>query len=161
MTSRLHREDPKFDSWQDHIFKMAFRNVSGGIIISEGKILLIKRKHEPHKNMWCPPGGFTNKSINESAEDCCIREIKEETNIDVEIIKKLDILEYYNEIKERYEYIHVFLCKPKSTEIIVDDEILDARWISLSEVSGLDLIPGFYEFISKNKESIEKLKNNC
>lgn len=134
---------------------MEIRNVSGGVIINNRKILLIKRRYEPHKNTWCPPGGFADKSINESVEDCCIREIKEETNIDVEIIKKLDILECYNEIKDRYEHIHIFLCKPKSTGIIVDDEILDAKWVNLSEIDNLDLIPRFSEFISRHKEFFE------
>jgi ADP-ribose pyrophosphatase YjhB (NUDIX family) len=139
---------------------MEFRDVSGGIIINNGKIFLIKRKYEPNKNTWCPPGGFTDKSINEPVEDCCIREIKEETNIDIEIIKKLDILDYYNKIRERHEHIHIFLCKPKSTEIIIDDEILDAKWINLDEIDNLDLIPGFYEFISKNKDSIESYQKS-
>ena len=92
------------------------------------------------------------KPIDESVEDCCIREIKEETNIDVEIIKKIDILKSYNKIKDRYEYIHIFLCKLKTTEIIVDDEILDARWFNLNEIKDLYLIPGFDKFISKHKE---------
>jgi len=131
---------------------MKIRKISGGIIINDGKILLIKRRYEPHKNTWCPPGGFTYKSINEPVEDCCIREVKEETNIDVEIIKRLDILESYNKTKNRSEHIHVFLCKPKSIEIIVDDEILDAKWFNLNEINNLDLIPRFYELISRHKE---------
>ena len=131
---------------------MEIRKVSGGIIINDGEILLIKRRHEPNKNTWCPPGGFTEKSINEPVEDCCIREVKEETNIDVEIIKKLDILKFYNKIKDRDEEIHIFLCKPKSTEIIVDDEVLDAKWISLNEINNLNLITGFSEFVLKHKE---------
>jgi len=131
---------------------MEIRKISGGIVINCGKILLIKRRYEPNKNTWCPPGGFTEKSINESVEDCCIREIKEETNIDVDIIKKLDILKFYNKIKDRNEEIHVFLCKPKSTEIIVNEEVLDAKWIKLDEISTLDLIPGFSNLILKHKE---------
>ncbi len=128
------------------------RKISGGIIINDGKILLIKRKYEPYKNTWCPPGGFTEKSINESVEDCCIREVKEETNIDIEIIKKLDILKFYNKIKDRNEEIHIFLCKSKSTEIIVDDEVLDAKWFNLNEINDLYLIPRFDKFISKHRE---------
>jgi len=131
---------------------MEVKKVSGGIVVNNEKILLIKRKYEPHKNNWCPPGGFTEKSINESVEDCCIREIKEETYIDVEIIKKLNILKFYNKTKNRNEEIHIFLCKAKSTEIIVDDEILDAKWINLNKINNLNLIPGFFNFILKHKE---------
>jgi len=136
---------------------MKIRKVSGGVVINNGKILLIKRKHEPNKNTWCPPGGFTEKSINEPVEECCIREVKEETNIDIEIIKKLDILKFYNKIKNRNEEIHIFLCKPKSIEIIVDDEISDAKWIDLNEINSFNLIPGFFDFISKYKEQLINL----
>lgn len=132
--------------------KMKIRKISGGIVINDGKILLIKRRYEPHKNTWCPPGGFTDKLINEPVEACCIREIKEETNIDVEIIKKLDILKSYNKVKDRYEHIHIFLCKPKSIEIIVDDEVLDVKWFNLNEINNLYLIPRFDKFISKYKK---------
>ncbi len=131
---------------------MEVRKISGGVVINDGKILLIKRRYEPHKNTWCPPGGFANKSTNESVEGCCIREIKEETNIDVEIIKKLDILKSYNKIKDRNEEIHIFLCKPKSTEIIVDDEVVDVQWSSLNEINNLNLIPRFSDVILKHKE---------
>ncbi len=124
------------------------RKVSGAVIIREGKILLIKRRYEPHKNTWCPPGGFTDKSINESVENCCIREVKEETNIDIKIIKKIEILKYYNKIKNREEEIHIFLCQPQSKEIVVDDEVLDAKWFNLNELNKLELIPGFDKFIS-------------
>lgn len=131
---------------------MEIRKVSGGIVINNGKILLIKRKYAPNKNTWCPPGGFTEKSINEQVEACCIREIKEETNIDVDILRKLDILRFYNKVKERDEEIHIFLCKPTSTEIIVDDEVSDAKWINLNEMNNMNLIPGFFKFILKHKE---------
>jgi len=131
---------------------MENRKVSGGIVINEGKILLIKRRYEPNKNAWCPPGGFTEKSINESVEDCYIREVKEETNIDIDIIKKLDILKFYNKIKDRNEEIYVFLCRPKSTEIVIGGEVSDVKWIILNEINNLSLIPGFSDFILKHKE---------
>jgi 8-oxo-dGTP diphosphatase len=61
---------------------MEIRKVSAGVVIKDGQILMMKRKCEPYKGKWCIPGGFTNKSINESVENCCIREIKEETGIE-------------------------------------------------------------------------------
>jgi hypothetical protein len=63
-------------------------------------------------------------------------------------------LKFYNKIKNRNEEIHIFLCKPKSTEIIIDDEILDAKWISLNEINNLNLITGFSDFILKHKEQV-------
>ena len=45
------------------------------------KLLLVKRKNDPFKGQWCFPGGFFNQF--EDARTCCIREVKEETDINI------------------------------------------------------------------------------
>lgn len=55
------------------------------IIEIDDKIVLIERKNEPHG--WALPGGFVD--YGESLEDAGVREAKEETNLDVELIKQL------------------------------------------------------------------------
>ncbi|MGB8656773.1 MAG: NUDIX hydrolase [Candidatus Zixiibacteriota bacterium] len=56
---------------------------AGVVIEKEGKILLVKRKFEPYKGDWCLPAGFME--YDESPEQCAIREIKEELNVDVKL----------------------------------------------------------------------------
>lgn len=51
-------------------------------IITDGvQILLIKRKYPPFKGMWALPGGKLEP--DETLEECLIREVKEETGLDV------------------------------------------------------------------------------
>lgn len=45
------------------------------------QIMLVQRKHHPFKDKWALPGGFIEP--NESINDAVIREVKEETNIDL------------------------------------------------------------------------------
>lgn len=45
----------------------------------EIKILLIKRKNNPYKNMWAMPGGFVDE--NEDLSIAALRELEEETGI--------------------------------------------------------------------------------
>lgn len=54
-----------------------------GIIIIDGKILLIERGNPPFKGRYALPGGFVD--YGETVESACIREMKEETNLDVRI----------------------------------------------------------------------------
>ena len=51
--------------------------------------ILIKRKNNPYKDYWALPGGFVE--YGESVEDAAIREVKEETNIDVELIDLVNV----------------------------------------------------------------------
>lgn len=129
------------------------KKVANAIIIDDDKILLIKRRYGPFKRLWCFPGGFLDK--NESLENCCIREIKEETGIEVEIIKKTGLLKWYNKQKERDEEIYFFSCRPLSKYIKKDDEVLNAKWIELNKLYKIKLVPGLKRII--NKVEIEKI----
>lgn len=53
------------------------------ILMNDHHILLVKRKYDPRKNMWCLPAGFME--FGETAEQTAIREAKEETNLDIQV----------------------------------------------------------------------------
>lgn len=65
--------------------------VDGVIINNENEILFLKRENEPAKNEWWFPGGRLLK--NEKLEDAIIRKVKEETNLDVEVVKYIGTTE--------------------------------------------------------------------
>ena len=54
---------------------------------SEPKILLIQRRDEPFKGCWAFPGGFMD--MDETTEQCAIRELKEETGLEVGEVKQV------------------------------------------------------------------------
>lgn len=51
------------------------------------KVLLIERGHEPFKGCWAFPGGFMN--MDETTEQCAIRELEEETGLKITDIQQL------------------------------------------------------------------------
>jgi ADP-ribose pyrophosphatase YjhB (NUDIX family) len=57
---------------------------AGAIILSKKKLLLVKRKYPPQEGLWCLPAGFME--TDETPEECCIREVKEETGLDISIV---------------------------------------------------------------------------
>lgn len=58
---------------------------AGAIIHNNGSLLLVKRKYPPAEGDWCIPAGF--QEHDESPTECCIREVKEETGLDIKIEK--------------------------------------------------------------------------
>jgi len=59
------------------------------IIQGELKIVLIKRKKEPHRGMFALPGGFVN--LHESLDDAAKRELHEETGLKEVFLKRLHV----------------------------------------------------------------------
>lgn len=60
------------------------------IVIYRGTgYVFIKRKNEPFKGQYALPGGFVD--VGETLEQAAVREAKEETNLDVEIIGMVGI----------------------------------------------------------------------
>jgi 8-oxo-dGTP diphosphatase len=54
---------------------------------AEPKVLLIQRGIDPYKGCWAFPGGFMN--IDETTEQCAIRELEEETGLKVDTINQI------------------------------------------------------------------------
>ncbi|MGI0051988.1 MAG: NUDIX domain-containing protein, partial [Nitrososphaeraceae archaeon] len=62
------------------------------IIQKSSSLLLIKRKNHPFKNQFALPGGFVNEG--ETIENAIVREVYEETSLEVHPI---DILGVYSD----------------------------------------------------------------
>lgn len=59
------------------------------LIIYEGKFVLIRRLNPPFKNQFALPGGFVE--IGETVEAATVREAKEETGLDIELVRLLGV----------------------------------------------------------------------
>ena len=51
------------------------------------RVLLVQRGIEPYKDRWAFPGGFMN--MDETTEECAIRELMEETGLKVEELHQI------------------------------------------------------------------------
>jgi len=70
--------------------------------------------------------------MDESLEECLIREVKEETNIDIEIKKILYATDHNTKILGKVVII-VYLCEPKNDEVILSQEHSDYKWVGVEE----------------------------
>jgi 8-oxo-dGTP diphosphatase len=110
-------------------------NVTCAIIVKDDKILVAQRSERMKLPLkWEFPGGKLEE--NESEKDCIIREIKEEINIDIEILKKLSnsIYDYgtfkINLIPFLAEYVsgEIRLAEHKEHKLLEKEELLSLDW---------------------------------
>ncbi len=73
-----------------HVFYENPLPVASSIVVKEDReVLLVKRKKDPYKGMWCLPIGFAE--ADEEVKDAALRELNEEAGIVGEIIRLVDV----------------------------------------------------------------------
>jgi mutator protein MutT len=130
----------------------------GAIILSHGKILLLKRRNDPAKGKWTIPGGVVE--VGESLEDAVIRETKEETCLGVEAPRLIDVVYQVDKDEAgrvKYHFVIIdYLVKAKHGEPEATSDAEDVRWVAFDEVEDHDLTPSFRRFFKKNRKKLEK-----
>ncbi|MBM6618813.1 NUDIX hydrolase [Bacillus suaedaesalsae] len=125
---------------------------SAGVCINNcSEVLMVLQGRENELKKWTIPSG--GREEGESFEECCIRELKEETGYDVEVIQTLHTKTgYYKEYEIEFE-VQYFLLNVVSGEKKIQDPdnlIYDISWKSIEEIDLLDLsYPEDKEFIRK------------
>jgi 8-oxo-dGTP diphosphatase len=87
------------------------------IIELKDGIVLIERKNRPHG--WALPGGFVD--YGESLESAAIREAKEETGLDVELIRQFHAYSEPVRDPRHHTITNVFIAKAKGKAVAGDD----------------------------------------
>src|SRR5213078_2469690 len=65
----------------------------GAVVLVDGKVILVKRAHEPLKGRWNLPGGAVE--LGETLREACAREVLEETGLVVDVG---DLIELFDRI---------------------------------------------------------------
>ena len=105
-----------------------------------GHILLLRRKDN---DKWTLPGGTLD--FGESLTDCAIREVREETGLQIRIKGLLGtytdphILIAYSDGEVRQEFTFVYAAEIEAGELKIDDESKEAAWGPLSSALELPL----------------------
>jgi ADP-ribose pyrophosphatase YjhB (NUDIX family) len=115
----------------------------GGVVIRDGKALLIQRGHNPGKGSWQIPGGYVE--ADETVADAVVRECFEEAGITAEAV---DVLGFRHSIggagsiggPSTNVYV-VFRLRPIAGEPVADgDETAAAGYFSLEEIEGMERV---------------------
>ena len=123
------------------------------LIVKDSKLLAVQRgPKSSHPMQWEFPGGKIQ--TGESAEQCIIREIEEELNVGVEIIKPLNDVEF--DYGNKQIRLIPFVCIISSGEVRLNEHI-DKQWFSIDEWERIDWSGADRELIIRNKKSISLL----
>lgn len=102
-----------------------------------GRLLLVRRGQAPSAGLWSVPGGRVEPG--ESAAEAAVREVREETGLDVHVGALLASVEIGDYL------VHDFAAEVVGGELRAGDDAADVRWCSFDEAALLPLTPGLLD----------------
>jgi len=115
----------------DYVFYQNPAPAVGVIVIEDGAVLLVQRKFEPRIGGWTLPAGFVE--YEEHVEDCAIRELKEETNLDVELTGLFGAYSAMDDPRVRVVLL-LYMGTRIGGELRPGDDASDARFFAIDEL---------------------------
>ena len=100
------------------------------------QVLLIERGFDPYKGCWAFPGGFMN--MDETTEQCAIRELEEETGLEVTDLQQIGA---YSKVdrdpRGRTVTVAYLIVIDAPVAVIGQDDAAKAQWFSIDALPPL------------------------
>jgi 8-oxo-dGTP diphosphatase len=125
-------------------------------IFRDGRVLIVRRAQPPAHGLYTLPGGGVE--LGETLEQAVIREVREETGLDIEPVKlagyRQMIARDADGTVERHFVILPFAARFIAGEVALNDELADAKWLLPAELSGLKTTEGLADIVAAAAELI-------
>jgi len=109
-----------------HEEKFRSPSLAADAVIQKGKcIVLIKRRFEPFRGRWAFPGGFVD--YGERVEDAVIREAREETGLDIELVRLIGVYSDPDRDPRKHVAVVSYLARIAGGKPVVTDETTGIR----------------------------------
>jgi 8-oxo-dGTP diphosphatase len=109
----------------------------GAVIFIDGRVLLVKRGHEPLAGSWSLPGGTVE--LGETAAAAVVREIREETGLVVEVgpvVEVVDRIQVEDNGRVGYHFVVIdYLCRSRAGKLVAGSDVAD---VALADPAALD-----------------------
>jgi 8-oxo-dGTP diphosphatase len=120
----------------------------GGVIIDNGRALLIRRGSEPLRGEWSIPGGTLE--LGESLQEGVARELREETGLQVRVLELIEVFDRIfpseraalsePERLPRFHFVIVdYLCERISGEACAGSDVTDVAFSTEDELEKFGL----------------------
>jgi len=126
----------------------------GGVVIANGRVLLIRRRSPPLEGEWSIPGGMLD--LGETILEGVRREVAEETGIEVHV---RDLIEVFEKISQdatgrtQYHFVVLdYLCEVIRGEARAGSDASDVAWAAHSDLPEYSLTAAATRVIAKALE---------
>jgi 8-oxo-dGTP diphosphatase len=120
----------------------------GGVVIADGRALLIRRAGEPLRGEWSLPGGMLE--LGESLEEGVVRELREETGLHVRVLELIEVFDRIvyaqnkpggdDRARPRFHYVIVdYLCERISGEHMAASDVTDLEFVHAEDLARFQL----------------------
>jgi 8-oxo-dGTP diphosphatase len=122
----------------------------GGVVIHDGRALLVQRGHPPMEGQWSIPGGLLH--VGETLEQGLLRELAEETGLEVSVLELIEVFERIfpappgedgapaDPARPQYHYVILdYLCEVRGGTLTVGSDAADLVWAREDELGQFDL----------------------
>jgi 8-oxo-dGTP diphosphatase len=115
----------------------------GGVVVRDGRALIVKRSHEPRRGEWSIPGGTVE--VGEALTEAVRRELLEETGLEVTIgpvLEMFDRIHRDSEGRVRYHFVIIdFLCHAVAGEAVAGSDADAVAWVTANELEAYGVNP--------------------
>jgi 8-oxo-dGTP diphosphatase len=112
-------------------------------------LLMVRRGRGPGAGSWSVPGGHVEQG--ETLHEAIVREIAEETGLEVVVDRFLGWVERMGDEPEPFHVVilgfELTVLDPEQP-LCAGDDAAEAAWVRTDELSELRLVPGLYEFLA-------------
>jgi len=133
----------------------------GAIILERDRVLLVERGRPPLKGYWSLPGGVLE--IGERLEEGIRREVREETGLEIEPLRVVEVFErIMRDAAGRAEYHYVlidYLCRVKGGTLCAASDCARAEWAPRRRLREYRITEGTLPVIEKAFKNRAKYKN--
>ncbi len=113
-----------------------------GIVVFRGdELLVVRRGKKPARPGWSIPGGA--QEIGETVHEAGLRELKEETGLEAEIIGLVDVVDgITRDDDDRVEYHYTLVelaAEWRAGEAVAADDVAAVRWVRLDALDEVEM----------------------
>ncbi len=124
----------------------------GGVVMEDGKILLIQRGRPPGEGLWAVPGGKVH--LGETMTRAVQREVLEETGLHIRpgrVVWTGDSIGPGDPPAWHYCLVD-FLCEVEGGDLLAGDDAAAIAWVTLEEATRWPLTPTMFDLLDALKK---------